>query len=396
MERSRRRRSSRRKVRTALLLFLLLLLGVGLLKFGHYIPILFGLFSKDEIKLQRQTPDKKINLLLLGVGGGRHDGPNLTDTIIFAHIDPTAQKVTLASIPRDLWVPELDAKINSAYTDAEDKKQGSGLAFTKDIVQKIINQQIDYAVKIDFQGFVKAVDMAGGLDVNVENTFDDYAYPLSGKEEDTCGLSEDQIASLSAEIASGSATEGDSFPCRYEHLHFDKGMTHMDGETALKFVRSRHSMGKEGSDFARSKRQEKVIQAFKDKIFSPGTLMNPVKVMNLLTILQDSITTDIKEEEYDEFARLAQKMKESKITSAIIDTGDEAQGRFGLLINPPIGPEYNNAWVLSPRLGNGDYKEIQTYIMCTLKETGCLVGKTGIVTPTPTPTASPKPSGKSN
>lgn len=169
----------------------------------------------------------------------------------------------------------------------------------------------------------------------------------------------------------------------------------MDGGIALKFVRSRHAMGKEGSDFARSKRQEKVIQAFKDKIFSPGTLMNPVKVMNLLTILQDSITTDITEDEYDEFARLAQKMKNAKITSVIIDGGDEELGRFGLLINPPIGPEYNNAWVLSPRIGNGNFTEIASYIDCTLKETRCLVGEIGIVTPTPVISSSPKPSVQS-
>ena len=68
----------------------------------------------------------------------------------------------------------------------------------------------------------------------------------------------------------------------------------MDGKTALTFVRSRHAEGEEGSDFARSKRQEKIIQAFKDKLFSFQTIINPAKIISLYDILKDSIDTDIK------------------------------------------------------------------------------------------------------
>lgn len=385
--RTRRRRPVRKRVLVALLIFILLLVGVGLLKAGQYLPVVWDFFSKKEITLKHTTQDKdiKINVLLLGVGGGMHDGPDLTDTIIFASVDPTTKKVVLVSLPRDLWSPELKAKINSAYTYAEDQKTGSGLGFTKSMISNILGQQIDYAVKIDFSGFEKAVDLSGGLDISVDNTFDDYAYPIAGKEADSCGLSDDKIADLASQIASGSAAENESFPCRYEHLHFDKGSTHMNGETALKYVRSRHGTGKEGSDFARSKRQEKVLSAFKEKIFSAGTLLNPVKVVDLLTILKASIATDIKQSEYSDFARLAQKMKGAQISSAVVDTGDESEGRLGLLVNPPISPEYGNQWVLSPRLGNGEYKEIQTYVACKVKGSNCVVGENGIVTPTPIP-----------
>jgi LCP family protein required for cell wall assembly len=358
---------------------------------GKYLPVLWDLMSKKEINLKTASAqDHKINMLLLGVGGGTHDGPDLTDTIIFASIDPTSKKVTLVSLPRDLWVPDLNSKINAGYTYAEEKQPGSGLISTTDMVSSILGQPIDYAVKLDFSGFEKMVDMSGGLDINVENTFDDYQYPLSGKEADPCGLTEDTIASLSAQIASGSASENESFPCRYEHLHFDKGSTHMNGETALKYVRSRHALGVEGSDFSRSKRQEKVISAFKEKVFSVDTFLNPVKLVNMITILKDSIKTDIKQDEYDDFVRLAQKMKGAKIGSAIIDTGDSSEERLGLLINPPMTPEYGNQWVLSPRSGNGEYDEIHAYVACQLKGINCIVGQNGIVTPTPIPTKPPQ------
>jgi LCP family protein required for cell wall assembly len=341
-----------------------------------------GLVLDKGVKL-KQTPQKQINVLLLGVGGGTHEGPDLTDTIMLANIDPMKKHVTLISLPRDLWSPDLGAKINTAYTFGEEKQQGGGLTAAKSTIGKILGQQIDYAVKINFDGFVKAVDMVGGLDVTVDNTFDDYAYPITGKEDDSCGLSDPQIASASAQIASGSATELQSFPCRYEHLHFDKGPVHMDGISALKYVRSRHALGIEGSDFSRSKRQQKVIEAFKEKVFSLGIILNPVKAVDLFNVIKDSIDTDIKEDEYDDFIRLAQELKGAKITSAVVDTGEG--DREGLLINPPISAEYGNAWVLSPRVGNGNYSEIHEYVSCEIKSGNCIVGDHGILTPTPIP-----------
>ncbi len=155
----------------------------------------------------------------------------------------------------------------------------------------------------------------------------------------------------------------------------------MNGITALKFVRSRHGQGPEGSDFARSKRQEKVINAFKQKIFSAGTLLNPVRMISLVNILKENIDTDIKQDEYDDFIRLAQLMKGAKINSYVIDTGDDATGRRGLLINPPISDTYNLQWVLAPR--TGDYSEIHRYVACILQMNNCTVGVHGILTPTP-------------
>lgn len=396
--RSRRRRPAQNRAKMALLVFLVVLLGVGLFNFGKFIPVLWDLVFKKELQFtQAATPDQKINLLLLGVGGGTHDGPDLTDTIIYANIDPNSKQVTLVSLPRDLWEPGLGAKVNTVYAFAEQKEAGSGIEASKAMVKKIIGQPIDYAVKIDFNGFVKAVDMIGGLDITVDNTFDDYEYPLSGLEADPCGLTEDKIASLSAEIASGSATPVDAFPCRYEHLHFDKGPTTMDGETALKYVRSRHGTGKEGSDFARSKRQEKVISAFKDKMLSVDTFLNPVKLINLTNVLQDSIKTDIKEEEYDDFIKLAKKLEGAKIKSAVIDIGDQSEERFGLLEHPPIGPTYKNQWVLSPTAGNGEYGEIQKYVACQIAGENCMIGRLGtVVTPTPTPSPQVTKTPKAN
>ncbi len=353
-----------------LIVFFIVILGIIGVKAWKYFSIGVQVVTNNKIEL-KQTEKKRINVLLLGVGGGVHEGPDLTDTIIFATIDPNTKNALLVSIPRDLWAPELKAKINSAYTYGEMEQKGGGLLMAKAIVGKVLGLDVDYAIKIDFDGFTKAVDKLGGLDVTVDRAFDDYAYPVTGKEVDPCGFNETDIASFSAQIATGSATESEFFPCRYEHLHFDKGSSLMDGTTALKYVRSRHALGQEGSDFARSIRQEKIIEAFKEKIFSLDVLLNPVIALDLINVVKDSVASDIKEDEYDDFIRLTQKLQEAKIKSAILDTGDSITGRAGLLMIPQTRDEYGMQWVLIPAAGNGNYSEIKKYVDCEINKGNC-------------------------
>lgn len=362
----------------AIMVFLVIIVFLGILffsKISAYIKPLFELAFEKKIELKK-TNEQKINVLLLGIGGGSHDGPLLTDTILFASIDPVSLSVNLVSIPRDLWIDEINDKVNKVYAFGEMEKKGSGLSKAKRIISNVIGQKIDYGFRIDFNGFVEAVDIIGGINVDVERAFDDYAYPVSGKENDLCGNEEQAIASFSAQIATGSATDFDIFPCRFEHLRFDKGELHMDGETALKFVRSRHAIGPEGTDFARSMRQEKVIQAVKEKAFSVGILLNPVRILSLYEVVKDSIDTDIRDDEIDDFIKLAQKLKNSSIKSTVLDLSDEERSIPALLWNPPTSEEYNYQWVIIPKKGKSDYSEIHTYVMCVIKYDGCMATPT--------------------
>ena len=107
--RSRRQRPIRKRVVVALIVFAIVMIALFIGSVGKFIPPLFDLLFKKEIQL-KETKEKRVNVLLLGVGGGNHEGPDLTDTIIFASLDPVTKRVTLVSIPRDLWIPALDAK----------------------------------------------------------------------------------------------------------------------------------------------------------------------------------------------------------------------------------------------------------------------------------------------
>lgn len=367
----------------------LFILIIFLLVLFKAMPIFWGVFIDKKISVKK-SDNGNINILLLGIGGAKHDGPDLTDTIILASINPQKNIVHLVSIPRDLYVDSLQTKINAAYANGQEKG-GKGILLARSTVASITGIRPDYVFVLDFSGFIKLVDLIGGIDVQVENTLDDYAYPEEGKENELCGTTDDGLASFSAQIATGSATEFDLFPCRFFHLHVPLGLQHMDGELALKFVRSRHALGKEGSDFARSKRQQLVINAVRDKILSLGTLANPVKLIGIIGILGDNIHTDIPEGQFDDFIKLAQKMKGAKIESTVIDEGDLAQERYGLLMNPPT-KDYRGQWVLIPRIGSGNYSEIKTYLACVMKGGNCQITKdtveVGKVFPSVSPSAS--------
>src|SRR3989344_375961 len=357
-----------KKLFIAIGLIFIAVIVIIVVKTSRIYPILFQVFFNKEIQLKKENAN--INVLLLGTGGGQHEGPDLTDTIIFASVDQGKNKVTLVSIPRDLWITDLNARINTAYSNAEAKRKGGGILVANTVVEKVVNHTVDYTVRIDFDGFVKIVDILGGINVDVQSSFDDYRYPITGKENDSCGFSDEDIK----EFISTSSAEIDiqeKFSCRYKHLHFDKGGIRMDGQTALEFVRSRHSEGSDGTDFSRSKRQEQVIQALKDKVFSINFFLNPGKVISVYGALRDNIDTNIKEEEIDDFIKLAGKMKGAKIENVVLDYGDRQKGRPGLLLNPPITSVYQNQWVLIPRIGRDDFSEIHKYIECEIKVGNC-------------------------
>ncbi len=218
--------------------------------------------------------DGRVNILLLGIPGGTHDGADLTDTILVLSFHEKNQSLAMISVPRDIWSDTLKDKVNSAYHYGEVKKKGGGLVLSKAIVSDMVGLPIQYALVLDFSGFRKVIDLIGGIEVNVPASFTDTEYPIPGKENDEC--------------------EGDTeFRCRYEPLHFEGGVQVMDGDQALQYVRSRHAEGDEGSDFARSRRQQEVILALKEKLMSSDIYLNPGKVDNLYGAFDEAADTDM-------------------------------------------------------------------------------------------------------
>lgn len=264
----------------------------------------------------------RTNILLLGVGGGTHAGADLTDSIMLISVNLATSDTVLISLPRDIWVESLSAKLNTAYHFGEAKQEGGGLVLSRAAVSEIINQPVHYAALLDFSGFETAIDIVGGLDLNIPHGFIDKKYPLPGQED--------------------ALVEAD----RYEVLQFSPGQQHLNGSMALKYVRSRYAEGEEGSDYARAQRQQLVLLAFKDKILSTRTLLNPSKLRTLIKTFKTAVKTDLPPNTYPDLIKLALRIKSSGLRTGIIDQGSSNEEIPPLLYNPPAN--LYGQWVLLP------------------------------------------------
>lgn len=299
--------------------------------------------KKAESKVKSQNG--RVNVLILGKSGAGHAGGDLTDTMIFASVSLKDRSVNLISIPRDIWIPEIRAKINSAYYWGKEKSEfGGGIPFAKKNVEAIVDLPINYALVLDFSSFKEIIDALGGVKIDVANSFTDSLYPIEGREEDLCGGEEETSASRK------------EFKCRYETVHFEKGVSYMDGATALKYVRSRNGDNNENTDIAREARQQRVISAIKGKVLSAGTLLNPIKLLKVWKVVRSSIETDM---DFPSMIILGREMFkiDGNIRSSTIPDG--------ILINPPKSQKYDYQYVFVPQ--KGDWSEFQNWIKDLIK-----------------------------
>ncbi len=276
----------------------------------------------------------RTNILLLGIGGGDHPGAQLTDSIMLISTNLLTGDTVLVSIPRDIWVESLKAKLNTAYIFGQQKQPQGGLTLAKAAVSEIINQPVHYVVLLDFSGFESAVDVIGGININVPHGFIDEKYPIPGKE----------------------TVEPESD--RYQTIEFQAGNGLMDGSTALKYIRSRNAEGEEGTDYARAQRQQRAILAFKSKFLSAKVLLNPKKLLELKKIFFNSVKTDIPSPSYPDFTKLALRINQDNIRTGILNQGSDLEDIPPLLYNPPIS--LYGQWVLLPV--NSDWQSIFNYV----------------------------------
>lgn len=267
------------------------------------------------------------NILMLGVGGEGHDGADLTDTIILASIDYKNNIVPMLSIPRDFYVKvdELNDgfRINRVYeTGKTSYNSQTGLELAQSKVEEISGTDIHYYIKIDFEGFRDIVDSLGGVDIYVDKAINDPYYPVEG-------TIKTQTFSLPA------------------------GMQHMDGETALKYARSR----KTTSDFDRSKRQQKLLFAIKEKAMTKKILLNPMKIRNLYEAVSSNIETNLSLRQIIELAKLSQDFGQDDLISKVITDDPTSCGGF---LYVPERRLFGGAYVLTP-IGN-HYDFIHQYV----------------------------------
>ncbi|PIP27496.1 MAG: hypothetical protein COX30_01595 [Candidatus Moranbacteria bacterium CG23_combo_of_CG06-09_8_20_14_all_39_10] len=267
----------------------------------------------------------QINILLLGIAGKGKPGQFLTDTIMVASLDTKTNRVALLSLPRDLFISipntTLQTKINSVYQFglANSTSDSDAVQVVEETITSITGLDINYFVVMNFDGFQKAINDIGGINIVSERNIYDASYP------------------------------GPNYS--YETFELSKGFHRLDGATALKYARERHN-DPEG-DFGRAKRQQQIMQATKNKIFSAGTMLDVFALNNLFDTLGDNIKTDIQPEDFASFFELMKKIDTNNINNVVLD----AWNKDSLLKVAHIQLGNVQAFALVPRIGN--YSEIQ-------------------------------------
>ncbi len=232
--------------------------------------------------------DRPINILIMGLDRRPNEGDiyTRTDTMIVATIDPVAKTAGILGIPRDMWVeiPNADGtyfneRVNTALEFGQlYDYPGGGPQLAEDTILRNLGVKIDHYIIIDFQGFKQIIDDLGGIDIDVPTALDDPLYS------DTEKL-------------------GDYFP-----LHFEPGMQHMDGRTALGYARSRNTT----SDLDRIQRQQRVIFAVMDKALTLNAIPN---ALSLWKKYKSTVVTDINDIQVTGFANLASQIPPERMSA---------------------------------------------------------------------------------
>lgn len=271
------------------------------------------------VSTEKNEPTEE-NILLLGRPGQGYSGGNLTDTIILVHLEPTEEKATLISLPRDLLVkiPHQRGltKINSLYNLV-------GIEGLKEKIEEITDLSIDHYILIDLAVVKEIIELVDGVNVYVPQDINDPYFP------------------------------GPNYT--YQAFALKAGWRYLDGQTALKYVRTRYTSP--NGDFDRMARQQQIIRLLKQKVLTLNPLWNFPTYLKIFNTLKSHIQTDLGLIEMKSLYQTAQEMKIDQITHLVID-----KKRTDLLINGQVMLGQQMASVVYPKTGQGNYSGIKEYI----------------------------------
>lgn len=315
---------------------------------GLALSILIGLFfliklipsSSIEVssKLEKSIPKKETsifknisslfsnnksmekNILVLGRPGQGYSGGDLTDTIILVHLGPVEGRATLISLPRDLLVkvPGQDnfTKINSLYYLV-------GIEGLREKVEEITDLSIDHYILVDLAVVKEIIKLVDGLNVYVPQDIDDPYFP------------------------------GANYT--YQAFVLKAGWRYLDGESTLKYIRTRYTSP--NGDFDRMARQQQIIRLVKQKVLALNPLWNFPTYFKIFNTLKNHIQTDLGLMEMKSLWQTAQELNVDQITHLVID-----KKRTNLLVGDQVMFGKQVASVVYPKVGQGNYNEIHEYI----------------------------------
>lgn len=260
----------------------------------------------------------RVNTIFLGIPGKGNNAPNLTDTLMVMSVDEDTGEGFLLSIPRDLLVKipgtNLYTKINHLY-------QKNGIDSVRTILSEITGLDFDYKIVVDLEGVKKIIDQVGGIDIFVEKDIYDPAFPGPNNS--------------------------------YQLFTLKNGWQHLDGISALKYIRTRNDPG---GDFARMRRQQKVLTVLKEKISSLHPIWNLAIILDIWKTVMGHFQTNLSLKNIKTFWNIIKDIDLEKIEFKVLDPTTE------LLVSGHTILNEQRAYILKPKAGLDNYNEIRKYI----------------------------------
>ncbi len=258
------------------------------------IPLTSGreltLSDGSTIELTPWDGETRLTLLLMGID--RRPGETglayRTDTMMLISLDPQQNSLGILSIPRDLWVdvPGYSAlqRVNVPMVLGELQCAGCGPELAMETIQYNLGMRVHGYGVVDFEAFTTLVDALGGIDLDVPYTIYDDQYP--------------------------------SMDYGYDPFFIEAGLQHLDGQTALKYARTRHT----DSDFERARRQQAVMMAIRERVLQQDTLLRLIaQSPALLAQLTQDIHTSISIEDAIALALYLRDLPPENIHTGVID-----------------------------------------------------------------------------
>ena len=286
----------------------------------------FGGAISNQSPLSTQTGfmggSGRVNILIMGYGGSGHDGAYLTDSMVIMSLLPQSHHTTLISVPRDLWVQNPPnsgsyTKLNAVYTVASNNNANpiAGGNATAQKISLITGLTINYWMTINFAGFKDFIDAIGGIDVTVPDGF----------------------------TANYPANDDPAVNPNWITVKFTPGLQHMNGATAIIYARARYVINNpaEGSDFARSARQQLIMKAALEKLKEWQTWP---KLFDAMNKLQSTLYSNLSLADLASFAMKLDLNDAHRVGLSNDNVLVDATSSDGQDILEPI----NNDWTIIP------------------------------------------------
>lgn len=286
--------------------------------------------SSDKESIKTKNPS--LNILFLGIVGEGSRGELLTDTIFVVHLDLSNKKIAMISIPRDLWVqaPSLsrEIKINDLYNlenQGKNFSQATASILIKQKVKEITGLPINHTIILELEGFKKLIDVIGGIDIWLEKDIFDPSL-------------------INPHNPS-------------EIFYLAAGWRHLDGDLAIKFVRTRYAP--EG-DFYRIQHQQQIIAALKNKLTELADVWNLITWLRIWQSLNNHFIADLDFNALWQIFNLIKDISADQIEYIKITNRPPDQLLKTTTFSDASSGQ--NIYILIPQEGFEKYQGIQNYI----------------------------------